>query len=81
MTKNQEFSDELKTVLKDINAIKKLMRCKKECYDNCSDENIKKAFIKALQLDLLILDVALNDWKNNDFLRVEEKEEQKNAEC
>lgn len=74
MTKNQEFSDELKTVLKGINAVKKLMRYKKECYDNCSDEGIKKAFIKALQLDLLILDVALNDWKNNDFLRVEEKE-------
>lgn len=73
MTKNQEFSDELKNVLKAINAVKKTMRCKKVCYDNCANETVKKMFISTLQLDLLNLYVALDDWKENDFLRVEEK--------
>lgn len=71
--KNQEFSDELKNVLKAINAVKKTMRCKKVCYDNCANETVKKMFIGTLQLDLLNLYVALDDWKENDFLRVEEK--------
>ena len=74
MDKNQEFSDELKKVLKAINAVKKTMRCKKVCYDNCADQAIKEIFIKTLQLDLLNLDIALNNWKNNDFLRVEEED-------
>lgn len=74
MTKNQGFSDELKNVLKAINAVKKTMRYKKQCYDNCADEKIKKIFISTLQLDLLNLDAALTDWENNDFLRVEGKE-------
>lgn len=74
MTKNQEFSDEIKNVLKAINALKKTMRYKKQCYDNCAGEKIKKIFISTLQLDLLNLDDALNDWKNNDFLVVEGKE-------
>ena len=74
MTKNQEFSDELKKVLKAIKAVQKTIRCKKVCYDNCADEVIKKAFISVLQLGLLNLDDALNDWKNNDFLVVEGKE-------
>lgn len=73
MDKNQEFSDELKKVLKAINAVKKTMRCKKVCYDNCANETVKKMFIGTLQLDLLNLYVALDDWKENDFLRVEEK--------
>lgn len=80
MTKNQELSDELKNVLKAIKAVQKTIRCKKDCYDNCTNEEIKKMFIEVLQRDLLRLDVALNDWKNNDFLRVEEKEEKKNVE-
>lgn len=75
MNKNQEFSDELKNVLKAINAVKKTMRYKKDCYDKCANEKIKKIFISTLQLDLLNLDDALNDWKNNDFLVVEKKEE------
>lgn len=75
MNKNQEFSDELKNVLKAINAVKKTMRYKKDCYDKCANEKIKKIFISTLQLDLLNLDNALNDWKNNDFLVVEKKEE------
>lgn len=75
MDKNQEFSDELKKVLKAINAVKKTMRCKKVCYDNCANETVKKMFIGTLQLDLLNLYVALDDWKNNDFLRVEGEEQ------
>lgn len=75
MNKNQEFSDELKKVLKAINAVKKTMRCKKVCYDNCANETVKKMFIGTLQLDLLNLYVALDDWKNNDFLRVEGEEQ------
>ena len=74
MNKNQEFSDELKNVLKAIKALKKTIRCKKDCYDNCADEKIKKMFIEVLRLDLLRLDAALNDWENNEFLRVEGKE-------
>lgn len=74
MNKNQEFSDELKKVLKAINRVKKTMRAKKVCYDNCANEAIKKMFINTLQLDLLNLCVALNNWENNDFLRVEGKE-------
>lgn len=74
MTKNQEFSDEFKNVLKAINAVKKTMRYKKNCYDNCADEKIKKMFIETLRLSLLRLDAALTDWENNDFLRVEGKE-------
>lgn len=75
MNKNQEFSDELKNVLKSIKALKKTIRCKKVCYDNCANETVKKMFIGTLQLDLLNLCVALDDWKENDFLR-EEGEEQ-----
>ncbi len=74
MTENQEFFDGLKNVMKAINAVKKTMRCKKDCYDNCANEKIKKMFIEALRLDLLRLDAALNDWENNEFLRVEGKE-------
>nr|DAE53752.1 MAG TPA: hypothetical protein [Caudoviricetes sp.] len=74
MNKNQEFFDGLKNVMKAINAVKKTMRCKKSCYDNCTDEKIKKIFIEALRIDLLRLDAALNDWENNEFLRVEGKE-------
>lgn len=74
MNKNQEFSDELKNVLKAINAVKKTMRCKKVCYDNCANETVKKMFIGTLQLDLLNLYVALDDWKENDFLWEEGKE-------
>lgn len=75
MNKNQEFSDELKNVLKAIKALKKTIRCKKVCYDNCVNKDIKARFIRTLQLDLLNLDVALNDWKYNDFLVVEKNEE------
>ena len=75
MNKYQEFSDELKNVLKAINAVKKTMSYKKDCYGKCANEKIKKIFISTLQLDLLNLDDALNDWKNNDFLVVEKKEE------
>lgn len=74
MNKNQEFSDELKNVLKAINAVKKTMRCKKVCYDNCANETVKKMFIGTLQLDLLNLYVALDYWKENDFLWEEGKE-------
>ena len=75
MNKNQEFSDELKNVLKAIKALKKTIRCKKVCYDNCANETVKKMFIGTLQLDLLNLYVALDDWKNNEFLRVEGEEQ------
>lgn len=74
MTKNQEFFDGLKNVMKAINAVKKTMRCKKVCYDNCANETVKKMFIGTLQLDLLNLYVALDDWKENDFLWEEGKE-------
>lgn len=74
MNKNQEFSDELKNVLKAINAVKKIIRHKKDCYDKCANEKIKKIFITALQLELLNLYDALNDWKYNDFLVVEKNE-------
>ena len=50
------------------------MRCKKVCYDNCANETVKKMFIGTLQLDLLNLYVALDDWKENDFLWEEGKE-------
>ena len=72
MDKNQEFSDELKNVLKAIKALKKTIRCKKVCYDNCADEVIKKAFISTLQLGLLNLDAVLDEWENNNCLIVEE---------
>lgn len=74
MTKNQEFSYELKKVLKAIKALKKTIRCKKVCYDNCANKDIKARFIRTLQLDLLNLDVALDKWKDNNFLIVEGKE-------
>ena len=74
MNKNQEFSYELKNVLKAIKALKKTIRCKKVCYDNCANETVKKMFIGTLQLDLLNLYVALDDWKENDFLWEEGKE-------
>lgn len=67
MNKNQEFSDELKNVLKAINAVKKRMRYKNACYDECSDEIIKKAFIYALELELISLLDALDTWKINGF--------------
>lgn len=73
INKNQEFSDELKNVLKAINSVKKRMRYKKACYDECSDETIKKAFIYALKLGLISLLDALDTWKLNGF-EVEGKE-------
>lgn len=67
MTKNQEFSTNLQNVLKAINAVNKRMRCKKVCYDECGDEIIKKAFIYALEIDLIRLLNALYTWKINGF--------------
>lgn len=67
MTKNQEFSTDFQNVLKAFNEVKKRMRYKNACYDECSDEIIKKAFINALEIELISLLDALDTWKINGF--------------
>ena len=74
MAKYKEFSTDLQNVLEAINAVNKRMRYKNACYDECSDEIIKKAFIYALELELISLLDALYTWKTNGF-EVEGKEE------
>ncbi len=44
MKKYNDFSAEVQTILKDIDNVKKALRNKKYCYDECDDEIIKKMF-------------------------------------
>lgn len=52
----------LKNVFKDINKVKKTLRNKKYCFDECSDENIKLMFLLALKTDLFQLHRSLDTW-------------------
>lgn len=55
-------SEQLSDVLKSINEVKKTLRNKKNCYENCKSEEIRKMFLIVLQSDLFLLRSSLDDW-------------------
>ena len=65
MKKYNDFSVEVQTILKDIDEVKKALRNKKYCYDECDDEIIKKMFLVNLRSHLFSLEIDLNTWINN----------------
>jgi hypothetical protein len=65
MKKYNDFSVEVQTILKDIDKVKKALRNKKYCYDECDDEIIKKMFLVNLRSHLFSLEINLNTWINN----------------
>lgn len=65
-----------KNVLKNINKVKKTLRDKKYCFDECNDEKIKKIFLLALKADLYQLYKSLDFWIDRG-LPMEETDEEK----
>lgn len=65
MKKYNGFSVEVQTILKDIDKVKKALRNKKYCYDECDDEPIKKMFLASLKAHLISLEIDLDTWINN----------------
>lgn len=65
MKKYNDFSVEVQTILKDIDGVKKALRNKKYCYDECDDELIKKMFLASLKSHLFSLEIDLGTWVNN----------------
>lgn len=55
-------SKQLNDVLKSINEVKKTLRNKKYCYENCESEEIRRMFLIVLQSDLLLLHTKLDSW-------------------
>ena len=55
-------SEQLSNVLKSINEVKKTLRNKKYCYENCESEEIRKTFLIVLQSDLFLLHSSLDNW-------------------
>lgn len=55
-------SEQLSNILESINKVKKTLRNKKYCYENCKSEEIRKMFLIVLQSDLFLLHSSLNDW-------------------
>lgn len=66
----------LKNVLKNINKVKKTLRNKKYCFDECNDEKIKKIFLLALKAGLYQLYKSLDFWIDRG-LPMEETDEEK----
>lgn len=66
----------LRNVLKNINEVKKTLRTKKYCFDECNDEKIKKIFLLALKADLFQLYKSLGFWIDHG-LPMEEADEDK----
>lgn len=65
MKKYNDFSAEVQTILKDIDNVKKALRNKKYCYDECDEEIIKKMFLVNLKSHLFSLQIDLDTWINN----------------
>ena len=55
-------SEQLSNVLESINKVKKTLRNKKYCYENCESEDIRKMFLIVLQSDLFLLHTKLDSW-------------------
>lgn len=55
-------SEQLNDVFKSINKVKKTLRNKKYCYEDCNSEEIRKMFLIVLQSDLFLLHSSLDDW-------------------
>lgn len=55
-------SKQLSNILESINKVKKTLRNKKYCYENCESEKIRKMFLIVLQSDLFLLHSSLDDW-------------------
>lgn len=65
MKKYNDFSVEVQTILKDIDKVKKALRNKKYCYDECDDDMIKNMFLLNLRSHLFSLEIDLDTWINN----------------
>lgn len=57
-------SEQLNDVLKSINSVKRVLRNKKYCYEACENENIRKAFLISLKMELFFLHTELDSWIN-----------------
>ena len=55
-------SEQLSNIFKSINKVKKTLRSKKYCYEDCKSEEIRKMFLIVLQSDLFLLRSSLDDW-------------------
>lgn len=55
-------SEQLSNILESINKVKKTLRNKKYCYENCESEEIRKTFLIVLQSDLFLLHTKLDSW-------------------
>lgn len=49
----------------EIDNVKKALRNKKYCYDECDEEIIKKMFLVSLKSHLFSLQIDLDTWINN----------------
>ena len=59
-------SEQLNDVLKSINSVKRVLRNKKYCYEECDNENIREAFLTCLKAELLLLYTKLDSWIDAD---------------
>lgn len=59
-------SEQLNNVLKSINSVKRVLRNKKYCYEACENENIRKAFLISLKMELFFLHTELDSWIDAD---------------
>lgn len=59
-------SEQLNNVLKSINSVKRVLRNKKYCYEECDNENIREAFLTCLKAELLLLNIELDSWIDAD---------------
>lgn len=59
-------SEQLNNVLKSINSVKRVLRNKKYCYEECENENIRETFLICLKAELLFLHTELDSWIDAD---------------
>lgn len=59
-------SEQLNNILKSINSVKRVLRNKKYCYEECDNENIREAFLISLKMELLLLYTELDSWIDAD---------------
>ena len=55
-------SKQLNDVLKSINSVKRVLRNKKCCYEECENETIRMIFLVSLKTELILLHTKLDSW-------------------
>lgn len=55
-------SEQLNNVLKSINSVKRVLRNKKYCYEECENETIRMVFLVSLKTELFLLHTKLDSW-------------------